>query len=329
MKDINFDNEYSKKVDLVIIGAGPAGLSAALYAKRAGQDFEIVEKFMPGGQIKKTEIVENYPGFKENISGYELSLRLLEHCEQLEIKIRNSFSINSIEYITGEVISNKGASYSFKCQGNGGVILANSVIIATGAYPDRLNIDEEEEFIGRGISFCATCDGALYKNGEVAVVGGGNAAIEEAIFLTKFAKKVYIIHRRDELRADKILRDRAFENKKIKFLWSSTIEKFTGSDRLEEVLIRDKKEDKTYKLKVNAVFEYVGWKPNSGLVKDLVELDEKGFIITNSRMETSMPGIFAAGDVRNTPLRQVITAVADGAVASVYADRFLHSVTRP
>jgi thioredoxin reductase (NADPH) len=259
---------------------------------------------MPGGQIKKTEIIENYPGFKENISGYELSLRLLEHCEQFGIKIRNSFSINSIEYISDEASANKSAAYSFRCQGNGGVILANSVIMATGAYPDRLNVDGEEEFIGRGISFCATCDGAL------------------------FAKKVYVIHRRDELRADKILRDRAFENKKIKFLWSSTIEKFTGSDRLEEVLIRDKKENKTYKLKVNAVFEYVGWKPNSGLVKDLVELDEKGFIITNSRMETSMPGIFAAGDVRNTPLRQVITAVADGAIASVYADRFLHSITR-
>jgi thioredoxin reductase (NADPH) len=324
MQDINM--EHSKKVDLIIIGAGPAGLSAALYAKRAGLDFEIVEKLMPGGQIIKTEIVENYPGFKENISGYDLALRLLEHCEQLGIKIRSSFPVNSIEYIPSEENDSKNKSYSFKCQGDERVIQANSVIMATGAHPDRLNVDGEEKFIGRGISFCATCDGALYKDRVVAVVGGGNAAIEEAIFLTKFAKKVYVIHRRNELRAVQILKDRAFKNKKIEFLWSSTIEKFMGSDRLEEIFIRDKKEDRIYKLKVDAVFEYVGWKPNSEPVKDLVELDEKGFIITNSQMETSQPGIFAAGDVRNTPLRQVITAVADGAIAAVYTDKFLYNI---
>jgi len=308
------------KTDLLIIGAGPGGLSAALNARRAGLDFEIVEKKMAGGQIINTESVENYPGFKDDISGYELAQNLLEHCRRFDIEVREYFAINSIESVNTR---KKDKSYHFKCLGDEKLIWTNSAIMATGASPDRLNVKGESGLIGKGISFCATCDGALYRDREVAVVGGGDKAIEEAIFLTKFAKKVYMIHRRDELRAVEILKDRAFKNKKIEFLWSSVVEKFTGRDRLEEVLVRNKKENKTYKLKVDGVFEYIGWKPNSKLVKDLVKLDKKGFIITNSQMETSLPGIFAVGDVRNTPLRQVITAVADGAVAAMYVDRFL------
>ena len=308
------------KTDLLIIGAGPGGLSAALNARRAGLDFEIVEKKMAGGQIINTESVENYPGFKDDISGYELAQNLLEHCRRFDIEVREYFAVNSIESVNTR---KKDKSYHFKCPGDEKLIWTNSVIMATGASPDRLNVKGESGLIGKGISFCATCDGALYRDREVAVVGGGDKAIEEAIFLTKFAKKVYMIHRRDELRAVEILKDRAFKNKKIEFLWSSVIEKFTGRDRLEGVLVRNKKENKTYKLKVDGVFEYIGWKPNSKLVKDLVKLDKKGFIITNSQMEASLPGIFAVGDVRNTPLRQVITAVADGAVAAMYVDRFL------
>jgi thioredoxin reductase (NADPH) len=326
MQDANAGR--GKKIDLVIVGAGPGGLSAALYAKRAGLDFEIVEKLMPGGQIIKTDAVENYPGMGENISGYELASKIIEHCGHFEIKVRDSFPVNTIEY-SNSGTSEESSSYRFKCSGEAGVIWSNAIIIATGASPERLNVEGEKELIGRGISFCATCDAALYKDREVAVVGGGDTALDEAIFLTKFAKKVYIIHRRDELRAAQILRDRAFGNKKIEFLWSSVIEKFTGGEKLEEILIRNKKENKTYSLKVDAVFEYVGWKPNSGMVERLVKLDERGFIITNSRMETSLPGIFAVGDVRDTPLRQVVTAVADGAVASIYADRFLYSLAHP
>ncbi len=312
------------KTDLLIIGAGPGGLSAALNARRAGLDFEIVEKKMAGGQIINTESVENYLGFKDDISGYELAQNLLEHCRRFDIEVREYFAVNSIESVNTR---KKDKSYHFKCPGDEKLIWTNSVIMATGASPDRLNVKGESGLIGKGISFCATCDGALYRDRDVAVVGGGDKAIEEAIFLTKFAKKVYMIHRRDELRAVEILKDRAFKNKKIEFLWSSVIEKFTGRDRLEGVLVRNKKENKTYKLKVDGVFEYIGWKPNSKLVKDLVKLDEKGFIITNSQMETSLPGIFAVGDVRNTPLRQVITAVADGAIAAVYVDRFLSKST--
>ncbi len=308
------------KTDLLIIGAGPGGLSAALNARRAGLDFEIVEKKMAGGQIINTESVENYPGFKDDISGYELAQNLLEHCRRFDIEVREYFAVNSIESVNTR---KKDKSYHFKCPGDEKLIWTNSVIMATGASPDRLNVKGESGLIGKGISFCATCDGALYRDRDVAVVGGGDKAIEEAIFLTKFAKKVYMIHRRDELRAVEILKDRVFKNKKIEFLWSSVIEKFTGRDRLEGVLVRNKKENKTYKLKVDGVFEYIGWKPNSKLVKDLVKLDKKGFIITNSQMEASLPGIFAVGDVRNTPLRQVITAVADGAVAAMYVDRFL------
>ena len=308
------------KTDLLIIGAGPGGLSAALNARRAGLDFEIVEKKMAGGQIINTESVENYPGFKDDISGYQLAQNLLEHCRRFDIEVREYFAVNSIESVNTR---KKDKSYHFKCLGDEKLIWTNSVIIATGASPDRLNVKGESGLIGKGISFCATCDGALYRDREVAVVGGGDKAIDEAIFLTKLAKKVYIIHRRNELRAVEILKDRVFKNKKIEFLRSSVVEKFIGKNKLEGILIRNKKENRTYKLKVDGVFEYIGWKPNSELVKDLVKLDEKNFIITNFKMETSLPGIFAVGDVRNTPLRQVITAVADGAIAAMYVDRFL------
>ncbi len=312
------------KTDLLIIGAGPGGLSAALYARRAGLNFKIVEKLLPGGQIIKTDFIENYPGFKENISGYELAQNLVEHCARFGIKVKDYFTINSIETLRNDKKNKK--SYNFSCLGDKESVLANAIIMATGASPDMLKVEGEKEFIGRGISFCATCDGALYRDRKVAVVGGGDTALDEAIFLTKFARKVYIIHRRNELRAAQILRDRAFENKKMDFLWCCVIEKFLGKDKLEGILVRNKTEDKTYELKVSAVFEYVGWRPNSKLVKGLVKMDKKGFIKTNSRMETSLPGIFAVGDVRSTPLRQVVTAVSDGAVAAIYTDRYLYSL---
>lgn len=313
------------KKDLLIIGAGPGGLGASLYAVRSGLDFEIVDKNAVGGQIIYTGMIENYPGFKEDLSGYEFVQNLVEHCRKFNIEVKEYFPINSIEQVNpGE----KSMPYNFKCLGDDKLIWTNSVVMATGVKSNSLGIDGEKDLIGKGISFCATCDGALYRDREVAVVGGGDTAIDEAIFLTKFAKKVYLIHRRDQLRAVKILQERAFKNKKIEILWDSVIEKFIGREKLEGVLIRNKKENKTFELAVEGVFEYVGWKPNSELVKDLVEIDDKGFIITNSKMETSLPGIFAAGDVRNTPLRQVITAVADGAVAVMYVDKFLEDLKK-
>jgi len=313
------------KTDLIIVGAGPGGLSAALYAKRAGLDFIIVEKMMPGGQIINTDLIENYPGFKGDISGYELSQNLVEHCKALGIETKDYFNINYIERIEGD---RSNEFNKFRCLGDNSVIKSKTVIIAAGASPSRLNVEGEEKLIGKGVSFCATCDGALYRDREVAVVGGGDTALEESIFLTRFVKKIYLIHRRDELRAVQVLRERAFNNKKIEFLWNSVVEKFIGEDKLEEVIVKNKKEGKVIKLKVDGVFEYVGWKPNSDIVKDLVELDKDGFIITNSIMETSCPGIFAIGDIRNTPLRQVITAVADGAVAAMYVEKFLSNLKK-
>lgn len=327
------------RTDLLIIGAGPAGLCASLYAARAGISFEIVEKNMAGGQIINTQVIDNYPGFKEDISGFELIQNIVEHCRKFNINIREYFEVNSIRLVDDLTKEDKKSidldlkelknkkSPKFVCFNSKTAILSRALIVATGASPKRLGVEGESKLIGKGISFCATCDGALYKDKEVAVVGGGNSAIEEAMFLTKFASKVYVIHRRDELRAVKILQEKAFSNEKINFILSSVIEKFIGTDKLEEIIIRDKRNNQIYNKKVDGVFEYVGITPNSDLVKDLVELDKDGFIITNFNMETSISGVFAAGDVRNTTLRQVVTAVADGAVAATSVDKYLSNLS--
>ncbi len=307
------------KTDLLIIGAGPGGLGAALYARRAGLDFLIVEKNMAGGQIINTDMIENYPGFMDNISGFELAQKLADHCKSFKIEIMEYYPIGSID----EVKHNSGGkNYRFKCSGEDSVIFARALIVASGAKPDRLGAKGEAGLIGKGISFCATCDGALYRDMEVAVVGGGDTAIEEALFLTNLVKKVYIIHRRDELRAVDTLQRRAKDNKKIKILWSSIVEEFVGDKKLERVVIKNKKDGTIKQLDIAAVFEYVGLQPNSEIVKHLVDIDEKGFIITDMTMKTSGEGIFAIGDVRTTPFRQVVTAVADGAVAVMYVDKY-------
>ena len=318
------------KNDLLIIGAGPGGLGAALYAARAGLNFEVVEKYMAGGQIVNTEFIENYPGLKDDITGFGVAQNFVEHCKKFGANINEYFAIDSIKMVDGLNLDVDGSKntkpFKFSCSGNDKVMLTKSLIIATGASPRKLEVKGEDAFIGKGISFCATCDGALYRDKVVAVVGGGDTAVEEALFLTKFAREVYIIHRRDELRAVKILQNRAFENKKIEFLWSSVIEEFIGQSKLEEIVIKNKKNNQKYNLKVDGVFEYVGLKPNSELVKDLVKLDENNFIITDSKMETSVEGIFAVGDVRNTSLRQVVTAVADGAIAAMSVDKYLNNL---
>ena len=319
------------KTDLLIIGAGPAGLGAAIYAARSALDFKIVDKFMAGGQIINTEFIENYPGFKENISGFDLMQNIIEHCKKFKVSINEYSSIDKIsiyENLDECRQNNKSCIKPFKfiCHTDSESIISRALIIATGASPKRLYVEGESEYIGKGISFCATCDGALYKDREVMVMGGGNTAIQEALFLTKFAKKVYIVHRRDELRAIKLLQNRAFEDKKIEFIYSSVIEKFVGKEKLEEVVIKDLKNNKKYSKKIDGVFEYIGINPNSELVKDLVKLDERGFIVTNFNMETTYEGVFAAGDVRNTPLRQVITAISDGAIAASYADKYINDL---
>jgi thioredoxin reductase (NADPH) len=308
-------------LELVIAGAGPAGLGAAIYAARSALNFKVMDKFMAGGQIVTTEFIENYPGFKGEVSGYDLMQEIISHCRSLKINLVESAAIENLS-----IKSKKNIRKIFKCQGDGFEITADSLIIATGASPQRLAVKGENEFIGRGISFCATCDGALYRDRDVMVIGGGNTAIQEALFLVKFARKVYVIHRRDSLRAVKSLQNKAFNSAGIEFIWDSVIEGFSGSEHLESVSLRNVKTGKIQSMKIDGVFEYIGIKPNSELVTGMVKLDEHGFIITDKYMQTSVPGIFAAGDVRNTPLRQVITAVADGAVAATYADRYLNGI---
>jgi thioredoxin reductase (NADPH) len=313
------------KTDLLIIGAGPAGLGAALYAARSALEFKIVDKLMAGGQIITTEIIENYAGFKDNISGYDLMAAIIDHCKKFNISTEEYMVLDSIELLGknngGKNVS--GKNLKFVCTGAEARIISKAVIITTGTSPERLFVEGESEYTGKGISYCATCDGALYWDREVIVIGGGNTAIQEALFLTKFAKKVYIVHRRSELRAVKILQDRAFENKKIEFIWDSIIEKFSGGERLQEVTINNVVSGEKSIRKIDGVFEYVGIKPNSAIASGLADLDANKFIITDSKMQTSQPGLFAAGDVRDTPLRQVITAVADGAVAATYADKYI------
>jgi len=302
--------------ELLIIGAGPAGLGAAIYAYRAGIDFSIADKNMAGGQIITTDEIDNYPGFYNNISGFDLMQNIISHVKKFGIQINEFCDITAIS--TAKNIEKK-----FICSSEEFEFNTASVIFATGASPKRLGADGEDGLIGKGISFCATCDGALYRDKTVAVIGGGNTAIEEALFLTKFAKKVYIIHRRDELRAVKVIQEKAFTNKKITFILSTEVIKFIGKDRIEEIVLKNKKTNKTKNLKIDGVFEYVGIIPNSLLLSSIVDFDEYGYIMADKNLQTSIPGLFAAGDIRNSVLKQVISAVADGALAATSAEKFL------
>ncbi|MCX6346933.1 MAG: thioredoxin-disulfide reductase [Actinobacteria bacterium] len=305
--------------ELLIIGAGPAGLGAAIYAYRAGIDFSIADKYMAGGQIITTDEIDNYPGFYEEISGYDLMQNIISHVKKFGVQINEFCEITAIN-------KSKDNEKKFICTSEEFEFNVNAVIFATGASPKRLGVEGEDALIGKGISFCATCDGALLKNKTVAVVGGGNSAIEEALFLTKFADKVYLIHRRDELRAVKVIQEKAFANKKMAFILSSEIIKFIGKDRIEEIVLKNKKTDKVKNLKIDGVFEYVGINPNSLLLDGLADFDEFGYIIADKNLQTSVTGIFTAGDIRNSVLKQVITAVADGALAATSAEKFLSGI---
>lgn len=301
-----------EKRDLVIIGGGPAGLSAGIYASRAAMNTVLLERGIPGGLVVSTESIENYPGFADGIGGPELMM-------QMENQARRF----GLEIVSTHVDRIKPAGKEFVVQTDSGDITAGAFILATGAQPQLLSVKGEAQLTGRGVSYCATCDGAFFRGKNVAVVGGGDAAVEEAIFLTKFAEKVFIIHRRGELRATKVVQQRAFDNPRIDFIWHSVVDEIQGTDVVEAVLVRDVRNGEKSLLNVDGAFIYVGHRPSSGLVKDLIKLDEKGYILTDDRMQTSLPGLFAAGDVRQKLLRQVVTAVADGAIAAVAAEKYL------
>jgi thioredoxin reductase (NADPH) len=308
-----------KSVDyeLVIIGGGPAGLTAGLYAARGGLNVILIEKIVPGGQIIITDWIENYPGFSEGISGPDLVQQMTEQVKRFDLNIENN-----------EVVSVDFTEPVKKITLNDKTITSHTVIIATGASPKKLGIPGEDIFFGKGISSCATCDGPFFKDRVVAAVGGGDTAVQESLFLTKFVKKVYLIHRRDKLRAAAILQKRALANEKIEMIWDSELTDISGLTNVENITVQNVKTGDKTKHSVDGCFIWVGTIPNTQFLGDSVKLDEYGFIIAGLDAETSVPGVFAAGDVRNTPLRQIATAVGDGAIAAISAENYIENIKK-
>ncbi|MBN1501185.1 MAG: thioredoxin-disulfide reductase [Spirochaetes bacterium] len=300
--------------ELVIIGAGPAGISAGIYGLRAGLDLVVLEKFAPGGQVLNTSEVENYPGFAEPVMGYELIDRMEQQLRRFNADIQ-SVEIKS-------VIKNSSGIFETALS-DGEIIQSKAVIAATGSSYKKLNVPGEKEFTGKGVSYCATCDGAFFKDKTVAVIGGGNTALEDALFLTRFASKVYLIHRRDEFRGERILQQRVTANEKIEIMLNTTVESINGSGKVESIsLICCKDNDTKNILKLDGVFIFVGYDANTGEFPDELK-NEYGQIKVNLNMETSIPGFFAAGDIRSESKRQIVMACSDGATAAMSAYEFI------
>ena len=300
--------------DLVIIGAGPAGLTAGMYAARARMNVLLLEKAVPGGQIIVTDWIENYPGFPEGISGFDLAEKMKKQALDLGLEIETAevHSLNLGDNVKEVVLKDRS-------------IRAKTLIIASGASPKKLGIGEDK-YMGKGISFCGTCDGPFFRDKTVVAIGGGDTAVQEAIFLTKFAKKVYLVHRRDELRAAKILQERAFANDKIEFIWDTVATGIDGFFGVEGVKVKNVKTNAESVIKADGCFIWVGILPNTEFINDAVATDEGGFIIADGNMQTNVPGVYTAGDVRNTSLRQVSTAVGDGAIAAMSAEHYIENM---
>ncbi|MEK4297828.1 thioredoxin-disulfide reductase [Oceanobacillus sp. FSL W8-0428] len=304
-----------KIYDVIIAGAGPAGMTAAVYASRANLDTLMLERGIPGGQMANTEDVENYPGF-DHILGPDLSNKMFDHAKKF-----------GAEYAYGDI-------KSIEDHGNYKTIHAGkkeyhtkALIIATGAQYKKLGIPGEEELGGRGVSYCAVCDGAFFKEKELVVVGGGDSAVEEGVYLTRFASKVTIVHRRDELRAQRILQDRAFDNNKIEFIWDTVPEKINGTDgKVSSITLKNNKTNEVYDFETNGVFVYIGMLPLNDPFTELGITDEEGYIPTSENMETKIPGIFAAGDIRAKDLRQIVTATGDGSIAAETAIKYVETL---
>ena len=309
MKNIDYD--------LVIIGGGPAGLTAGLYAARARLNVILIEKIVPGGQIVISDLIENYPGFPEGISGPDLAQRMTDQVKRFDLNIENN-----------EVIAIDLSYPVKKITLNDRTITTHTIIIATGASPKKLGVPGEDTFFGKGISSCATCDGPFFKDSVVAAVGGGDTAVKESLFLTKFVKKLYLVHRRDRLRAEAILQERALASDKIEFIWNSVLTGINGLSHVENISVQNVKTGDITELSVDGCFIWVGILPNTQFLKDAVKLDEQGFIIADLNMETSVPGVFAAGDVRNTTLRQIATAVGDASIAAFSAEQYIENVRK-
>ena len=299
--------------EAIVIGGGPAGLTAGIYLLRAGIDTLLIEKIMPGGTPLNSWNIENYPGFPDGISGKDLMDRFTSHAKNTGLSIKEFAEVEDVSYQNQRfVIKTPDAVYE-----------SIGVIVATGTEPAKMNIPGENEFLGRGISYCATCDGAFFRNLDVAVIGGGDAAIEEGLSLANIAKKVYVIHRRDTLRAQKILQERAFKNSRMEFLWNKIPVKIGGKDQVEFITIEDTKTKEQTDIKVDGVFVYVGARPNTAFLGNLADRDEAGFVITDETLATKTRGLYIAGDVRKKTLRQISTAVGDGALAALNLERYI------
>lgn len=305
-----------KKEKLIIIGGGPAGLTAAIYGARAGLNPLVLMGPEPGGQITTSPHIENYPGFPDGINGFELMQKVIQQVEKLD---------GRLVYEIVESVDFNNRPYIIKTDAN--LYQSETLIITTGASPRKLGIKNEKELVGKGISYCATCDGAFFKNKTVAVVGGGDVALEEANYLTRFASKVYVIHRRDQFRGTKILANRVINNPAIEVLWDSIVKEIRGAERLTGLLLENKKTGKTRELNdVEGLFIAIGYTPNTELFKGQLELDEWGYIVTDRNYMTSKEGIFAAGDVQDPLYRQVITSAGAGAAAAIEAGRYIDAL---
>lgn len=301
--------------ELIIIGGGPAGLTAGLYARRSRLNTLLIEKLIPGGQVLTTDWVDNYPGFPEGVSGFELVDRMRQQAERFELPVIND-----------EIVSLSVEGPDKIIEGTQGTYKAKALIIASGAAYKKLGVPGEELFGGKGVSYCGTCDGPFYRDQEIAVVGGGDTAVQESIYLTRFVKKLYLIHRRDQLRACKILQEKALSNPVIQPVWNAQVESILGTAGVEEVRIKKVDGSPGQTLPVKGVFIFVGILPNTDWLKGTLALDNQGFIRTNDRLATSIRGIFAAGDVRHKQLRQISTAVGDGATAVFSVETYLETL---
>jgi thioredoxin reductase (NADPH) len=304
-----------QKEKMIIIGSGPAGFTAALYAARADLNPLVISGNQLGGQISITNEVENFPGFPEGTTGPELVDLMQRQAERFGARVL-------IDEVT-EVDFTNGSPFKVKTYGD--EFEAEAVIIAVGASPKRLGVPGEEDFIGRGVSFCATCDGFFFRDKDVIVVGGGDSAMEEGLFLTKFASSVRVIHRRDELRAGEILKQRAMKNEKMSFVWDTEIEEIEGDGKVERVRMRNVKTDEESELDTDGVFIFIGHYPNSSLFEGQLDMDEAGYVITDDRKMTSVPGVFAAGEIQDPVFRQITTSVGQGAAAAMMAERWMEA----
>ncbi len=302
--------------DVLVIGAGPAGLTAGLYAARANLRTVLVERGIPGGELLNTDLIEDYPGFI-SITGMELAQKMEEHARKFGLEIEHGAVVT---------IKRKDAGFVTTTE-EGDVYQSKTVIMTAGGVPRKLEVPGELELAGRGVSYCAVCDGPLFKEKVLAVAGGGDSAFQEGIYLTRHASKVYIIHRRDEFRASPDLQEKARGNPKIEFITSAVIEGITGAPNVKSIAVKNLKDGKTKELPVDGVFIFIGFTPNSGLFEKHLKHDEQGFLITNDHMETRIPGLYAAGDVRAQLARQITTAVGDATTAAIAAEHYLEDQT--